>query len=105
MNVDLDNPQKCAKIASDLIDTFAGVCNKIVERERKEDPDFTETLPSLLAGTLQFAVRTFMVAGYNKEQILESVEQCYENSRKDETVLKVILLRSLMESMGDNSVQ
>lgn len=105
MNVDLDNPEKCAKIASDLIDTFAGVCNKIVERERKEDPDFTETLPSLLAGTLQFAVRTFMVAGYNKEQILDAVEQCYENSRKDETVLKVMLLRSLMESMGDGPIQ
>lgn len=97
--------EKCAKITHDVVENFAGVCNDIMFTSKKEDPAFDDVTSSILAGSVQFCVKSLIVAGFSKEEILTTVSDCYETVQGDEDMMKLKLLRALMSSMGDIKIQ
>lgn len=105
MSVNIENPEKCSKIASDVVDQFAGVCNRIIAKENKEDPSFNETLPSVVAGAIQFVVKTLIVAGFEKKYILMAMAECYDNVENDPDVLRARKLRDAFVFHGTTNVQ
>lgn len=97
--------EKCAKVTHDVMENFAGVCNTIMSETKKKDPSFDDVTSSILAGSVQFCVKSLIVAGFSREEILETVVNCYDTVSGDEDMVRVKLLRSLMSSMGDVKIQ
>lgn len=98
--------EKHAELASKIVDGFASVCNKVVVNEKDNDSKFTDVASSIIAGAIQFTVKSMIIGGFSKEQLLEAVSIAYDQADKhDADVQKARLLRALIESMGDIRVQ
>lgn len=97
--------EKCAALASTIVNNFASVCNAVVADEKNKDA-FGDVASSIIAGAVQFTVKSMIIGGFSKEQILEAVSAAYTQAdRHDPDVQKARLLRSLLESMGEVRVQ
>jgi ATP/ADP translocase len=100
----MSDHEKNAELASKIVNSFASVCNKVVTSE--EDSRFTDVASSIIAGAIQFTVKSMVISGFSKEEIIKSVSAAYDQADKhDPDVHRARLLRSLLETMGDVRVQ
>lgn len=100
----MSDHERNAELASKIVNSFASVCNKVVTSE--EDSQFTDVASSIIAGAIQFTVKSMIISGFPKEEIIKAVSAAYDQADKhDPDVHKARLLRSLLESMGNVRVQ
>lgn len=92
-------------ISHAVVELFAKVSNSVIEKEQREDPDFKNVASSILAGAIQFAVKSFMIAGFSKEELMLAMSEAYENANDDPDVLRARALRKLIEETGTTTLQ
>lgn len=98
--------EKCADIATKVCENFAAVCNSVVKDEEKNKNKFTDVASSIIAGALQFTVKSMIIGGFSKEHVMEAISAAYDHADKhDADVHKARLLRAVIETMGDIKVQ
>ncbi len=100
--------EKCAVIATKICDNFAAVCNNVIRDEDKSQnkDKFTDVASSIIAGAIQFTVKSMIIGGFSKENVVEAISAAYDHADKhDVDVHKARLLRAVIETMGSTRVQ
>jgi hypothetical protein len=97
--------EKCSKIAHNVLEDFAGVCNNIIRDSKIDDPEFADVTSSILAGAVQFSVKSLIMAGFTRDDVIKTVSNCYDAVQNDTDIVRAKMLRALLGSMGEIKIQ
>lgn len=93
------------RLTADVVDKFAGVCNTIIGRKDPNEEGSEDLASALLAGALQFAVKSMTVAGFSKEEILKSASVCFDCVQDDEDVARAKMMREYLKNNKTTTLQ
>lgn len=85
------------RLTADVVDKFAGVCNAMIGRKNPHEEGSEDLASALLAGALQFAIKSMSVAGFSKEEILKATGVCFDCVQDDEDVVRAKMMREFLK--------
>lgn len=103
--MDSERLNNSLRVTADVVDKFAGVCNSIIKNKDPHADGSSDIASALLAGALQFAVKSMVVAGFSKEDINLAAGICFDNVQDDEDIKKARLIREFLKQNGRYPIQ
>lgn len=93
------------RLTADVVDKFAGVCNTMIGRKNPHEEGSEDLASALLAGALQFAVKSMTVAGFSKEELLKAASVCFDCVQEDEDVVRAKMMREYLKNNNTTTLQ